>query len=43
MKSESRYWSATRRFFDPGFVDLVDELMKDQPETDFWNAYAAAD
>jgi len=38
-----RYWSVTRRFFDPGFVELVDDLMKDQPETDFWDAYAAAD
>ena len=38
-----RYWSITRRFFDPGFVELVDEMLKDQPETDFWDAYSAVD
>ena len=38
-----RYWSVTRRFFDPGFVELVDKMIKDQPETDFWGAYAAVD
>ena len=29
------YWSITWRFFDFGFVELVDELMKDKPERDF--------
>lgn len=38
-----RYWSVTRRFFDPGFVELVDKMIKDQPETDFWDAYSAVD
>jgi len=38
-----RYWSVTRRFFDPGFVELVDKMIKDQPETGFWGAYAAVD
>jgi len=38
-----RYWSVTRRFFDPGFVELVDGMIEDQPETDFWEAYAALD
>jgi hypothetical protein len=38
-----RYWSVTRRFFDPGFAELVDEMIRDQPETDFWDAYTALD
>ena len=35
--------SAIRRIIDPGFVDLLDDLMKDQPETGFWDANAVAD
>ena len=38
-----RYWSVTRGFFDPGFAELVDEMIRDQPETDFWDAYKALD
>ena len=38
-----RYWSVTRGFFDPGFAELVDDMIRDQPETDFWDAYAALD
>lgn len=38
-----RYWSVTRAFFDPGFAELVDEMIRDQPETDFWDTYKALD
>lgn len=32
---------ASKEHLDPEFVKLVDEMIEDQPETDFWDAYTA--
>jgi len=37
------YWEACSPFFDPDFVKMVNEMIADQPETDYWDAIAAID
>lgn len=36
-------WQLCRDYFNPDFAEMVDEMMKDAPEIDFWEKVAALD
>ena len=36
-------WALCRGYFNQGFVEMVDEMIKDAPQIDFWHALEAVD
>lgn len=38
-----RMWGLCRGYFNNGFVEMADEMIKDAPQIDFWHALEAVD